>query len=122
MGFQTELYDPDNRSGFLLYKLQNMKKLENRKQKGNANDNMRGTAPLTDDEENELILYFKNCVISRQNKEELKAKLKDTVQFRNQLMLRKNINFPETFSFYFASPEMVNYLIPIALLKPNIQI
>lgn len=64
---------------------------------------------LTEDQQTELILFFKTCVVHN-DMQELKAKMKETVNFRRSLILKKETRFPELFPFYFVDSELVSYL------------
>lgn len=68
-------------------------------------------ATLSEDEENNLILLFKNCVISQPSqKTELKAAMKKTVALRDRLIVETKTNILEYFGFFYAAPDLVNWI------------
>lgn len=64
------------------------------------------TENLSYDAENEYMLFFRTCLVSR-DKEELKIKLTQSIKEREILMKNQAIDFPKLFPFYFLSPDLV---------------
>lgn len=75
----------------------------------NINRNMLNICPAnvvgysTEEEREQYLTFFKTCVLPRDiNK--LKETLKNTIDFRREIILEKETNFPELFPFYFVAP------------------
>lgn len=114
LNFQKMLYT--GRSGFLYDKLRYKNKKNGR---NDENDNAIDTDRLesadttenipfeTDDENSaELMQFFKNCVVAN-DKEELKRKLAESIEFRRQILREPQKPIHEMFGFYFVDPELV---------------
>lgn len=98
------MFDSAKGKGFLYYKLKN-------KRSGgiviSAKVPNAVEPEYTDKEIDDLKLYFKTCLVSEQGSD-LLDKLKSTVAIRMSLLNDKDTNFPETFPFYFVSPDIVS--------------
>lgn len=112
-----------NSAGFLYNKARNMrkKKTADEPKESDCDENLAEDEeesiyekPLTEAEENELLLYFKSCTIAN-DKAEIKEKLKQTVSFRQRKLQDTRTNLPEMFSFFFAAPDLVSLIFHIYL-------
>lgn len=54
----------------------------------------------------ELLEYFKPCVVQN-DREELKQKLADSIEFRRKILSNPPEPIHKIFSFYFVDPELV---------------
>lgn len=100
--FQKDrIYNHGGKVGKFYNKVHNERnKLKKRKGHSSA-------SPTLEPEEEELIEYFKHCVV-RTERDELIAKLRDTVDLRKRLLRDNATNFHESFSFYFADSNLVS--------------
>lgn len=114
--FQDILYDPKHRKGLVYHKLayrQYGKKdrIEDELQNLTISEQVEdenNTNTLDPNEELELLLYFRTCIVNR-DKEILKIKLKQTIELRETLIKKKDTVFYQSFPFYFVSPDLVIY-------------
>lgn len=66
---------------------------------------------FSDDEKqrlSETIEYLKSIKVDDTNLIEIKEKLIETMAYRHELMQNSRMDIKETFSFFFACPELVN--------------
>lgn len=97
------LYDTQNRSGYLYNALKNVKKKRKAKERfGVLNEEEQ----LTEEQENNLLKFFKRCVLPKDLKE-VEAKMKTTKTQRRSIILEKIDKYKECWQFYFVSPELV---------------
>lgn len=61
---------------------------------------------LTEEEELEYKLYFRQCIVARE-KPILKIKLQKSIKLREKMMKQKGVEFYEIFPFYFIDPDFV---------------
>lgn len=99
---QDELYNQGGASGSFFVKVKNARQNIN---KGRPKSKPR---PADQDEE-QLIQYFKNCVISNE-RENLILKMKDTVSLRQNIIRQTSKQILECFNFYYADPTFVSYI------------
>lgn len=95
---QDELYNFAGQSGQFFVKIKN------------ARQNINRTKPKSraiDQEEEDLIQYFKNCVVINE-RDDLIKRLKDTVPLRQNIIKVTSQNIHECFSFYYADPTIVS--------------
>lgn len=57
------------------------------------------------------IVNFLNLCQLPKDAEQLKAKLKDTVELRRALLSQNDQSYPKMFDFYLIDPEMVRYIL-----------
>lgn len=102
------------RSGYLYDKLRYKKKADKNHNTDDVIDDYpvaaHSESSLDEQMKNELMQYFKNCVVDR-NKEELKEKLKSCVEFRREILNEPQQPIYKIFGFYFVDPELVKYKI-----------
>lgn len=72
----------------------------------------------TDEESKRVLSFYKTCVLPA-DLNDLKEKLKDTIQLRRELIKKKETNFPELFPFYFASSDLILYDFQISFRQIN---
>lgn len=65
---------------------------------------------LTEDEESDLVLFFRTCVISN-NMDVMKEKLMQSIGFRSRLLMDKTTNIHEAFGFFYISSDLVKKMI-----------
>lgn len=94
--FQDLLYNIKAKSGFLYHKIKNNK--------------MRTAKQATDFNEEELIEFLKQCVVSNDHKK-LKGKLCETVPLRRRLLKENGDDFRAFLKFYFVDPTLVQFAI-----------
>lgn len=101
------LYNANAQTGFLFDKLRNIQRKNN--QIPIQHDTIpEEYVPIDADDEANLIQYFKNCVI-RNELNDLKEKLRSTINYRRELLLNPPEPIHKMFGFYFVSPELVSY-------------
>lgn len=109
---QDLLYDNAKRKGALYQKIVYSKAKERRVQLNEQHVPSDPQLPiemnqLDETQMEELILFFKTCVV-RNSMTELKSKLKETVSARRKLISAKETRFPELFPFYFVDCNLVS--------------
>lgn len=62
---------------------------------------------LSDEEKEDLMLFFKNCIIPR-DKPKLLETLKETISFRKEIFALEATRLANCFAFYFTSPDIVS--------------
>lgn len=72
---------------------------------GNGSENFEGES-----NSNELMQFFKNCVVDQQ-KDELKMKMTECVEYRRQILANPPEPIHKMFGFYFVDPELVNMFL-----------
>lgn len=60
-----------------------------------------------------LMQYFKNCVV-HQNRNELKEKMKTSLEFRRNLLKNPKVAIYKMFPFYFVDPTLVTNIIKLS--------
>lgn len=93
------LYNNRLRRGFLYDKLRN----RSRKQDSNEQAENREL------NEQDLLTFFKTCVVKNELNE-LKDKLTESVAFRRKLLRKEMADIKTMFPFYFADPRLVRKL------------
>lgn len=71
-----------------------------------GDDEISDSQPLTEEEINDLMLFFRTCIV-RRDKEILKEKLTKTIEYREQQIKKKGVKFFELFPFYFIDVDLV---------------
>lgn len=101
---QDLLYDTTKQSGFLFnaLKYENQKKRKATKAVELAVDGN----TFTDEEKENILKYFKRCVLPKEQKMVMK-KMKETKTMRRELILNDFYKYRECWQFYFVSPELV---------------
>lgn len=56
--------------------------------------------------EGELMNFLKQCVVAN-DKQALKAKLRETITLRQKLLKQNNSEYADFMAFYFTDPELV---------------
>lgn len=95
------LYDYDNRSGFLFNKFKN----------NPANPRLPRAVEvleLTEEQKEDYRQFFKNCVVAKE-KELIKQKLRESVDYRKSMMADYSDDFNSIFDFYFVSPDLIKF-------------
>lgn len=69
-------------------------------------DGMDETEELSPEEQKSAMLFFRTCMLDR-DRNELIAKLKQTIKARETLIKQKGIKFHQVFPFYFLDPSLV---------------
>lgn len=97
-------------SGFLYDKLRYRAKKDTKSvnNEDNLDDNVCPSVQniFSDEEKDELLHYFKYCVVA-QNKEELQSKLEMSIEFRRQILQDPPEPIYKLFAFYFVDPNLV---------------
>lgn len=105
ISLQTFMWDPSKGKGFLYFKFKNNNRSDKRT---NVPEVIQQNEPeLSQEEKDELTLFFKTCVVPDQ-KLALLRKLEATVQFRTTMLKDATTNFTELFPFYFVCPDIVS--------------
>lgn len=105
------LYEPKTGKGFLFYKFKN-----NRAYATTVATDTQSVSEWALADKNELISFFKTCIIPAQKNDLLKT-LDTTISLRTSLLQDSNTNFTEIFHFYFVSPDIVRVLYLIDNFK-----
>lgn len=101
------MFDAKNKKGLIYNKITYRKYGKKDLSKAIANINLHDgddeipdAQPLTEDEIKKIMLSFRTCVVHR-DKAILKENLQKTIDFREQQIRKKGVNFFELFPFYF---------------------
>lgn len=100
--FQTLLYGAN--SGYLLDKLRNKRRKQNRIEELDTEQDSVSTIHC--DEELDLVQFFKNCII-RTEIDKLEEKLRTSVEVRRLMLQHPMEPIHKTFPFYFLEPKLV---------------
>lgn len=98
------LYDLTNRTGFLYNKMRN----RNRVNPSNQNNDDEPNIENVDMED--LIQFFKNCVVHDQ-KDELKTRMETSVTARRIILADPKTNIHIAFPFYFVDVDLVCFFL-----------
>lgn len=93
--------------GFLGQKLKNMGVVKKRPQKRISVNNVQ-TPSNERDKMKTMMNDLKSAVVNDSNLYDIKRMLTETMKHRERLMQNKQIDAKETFSFFYARPELVN--------------
>lgn len=81
------------------------------------NDLSLNDSPLTENERNELLIFFRSCNL-RSEKDELINTMKKTIDFRRELLQDEKTQIMQSFPFYFADPNLVCLARNRCLMSP----
>lgn len=101
------MYHPEQKSGFLFHALYNDKKKKRKAARDSQILNDDGEHSFTEEEKEEVLKYFKRCVLPGDRKE-VEKKMLETKSFRRDLILSDIEKYKECWKFLFVEPELVN--------------
>lgn len=104
--FQHTIYNTVN-GGFLGQKLKSMGIVKKRAPKRSSVNKVQ-TPSNERDKMKAMMNDLKSAVVNDSNLDDIKRMLIETMKHRERLMQNKQIDAKETFSFFYARPELVN--------------
>lgn len=114
---QDLLYDPTANKGWLIsklkyHRLQTKKATQGNKEPESGSDDEQ-QAVYNDYEAKADVTFLKSVVVNACNMDLIKTKLRATMEYRNKLLDDMELNFIETFPYFFVHPDLVCYFFAI---------
>lgn len=105
------LYNSATSTGFLLntlrYRMNKQKQLASSDVPIDEMNNLSlNRAPRSEDEKNDLLIFFRSCNLRTEMSELIKT-MKETVEFRQEVMRDVKTQIMQSFPFYFSEPKLV---------------
>lgn len=77
------------------------------------------SAPKSQSHPSELVRALKAIVANKQNIDEIKAKLRATMDYRSEMMKNEEVDLCIEFPYFFMSPDLVLSRFPELLISSN---
>lgn len=71
---------------------------------------MNNLEAFTDEQKEDVLKYFKRCVMPKDLKD-VKKKMQETKELRRDCILNDFQKYQECWNFYFAAPELVKFFL-----------